>query len=106
MRSLARRNVRSSVGKLAADAVELVLFGGGFVATGAAVVEEFGEPGGGAPVGAAGLDDGQERLRNGIEAGFGDLLSELFVALHGVEQRLMMHAELRRRLAERKAVGH
>ena len=85
---------------------ELVFFGGGFVDAGTAVVEEFCEPGGGAPVGAAGLDDGEERLGDGIEAGFGDLLGELLVALEGVEDGDVMDAELGGGLAEGEAVGH
>ena len=84
--------------------MEGAFFGGGFWGADAAVVEEFGEPGGGAPAGAAGLDDGEERLGDGVEAGFGDLLGELLVALHGVEQCLMMDAELGGGLAEREAV--
>src|SRR5690348_1952556 len=91
---------------LAARALELAFLGRDFVGARAAVVEEFGEPGGGTPIRAAGLNDGKKRLRDGIEPGFGDLLGELFVALHGVEDRSMMHAELSGSLAERKPVGH
>lgn len=71
-----------------------------------ACVEIFGEPSGGAPVGAAGMDDGEERLRNRVEAGFADLLGEFFVAFEGVEEGLVMDAELGSGLAEGEAVGH
>ena len=88
------------------EAGELVFFGSGFVGACAAVVEEFGEPGCSAPACAGGLDDGEQRSRDGIEAGFGNLLREFFVALHGVEEGDVVDAELGSGLAEGEAVGH
>ena len=80
-------------------------FGGRFLGLGLAVLEEAGEPGGGAPTGAAGADDGDEGLGEGVEAGFGDLLGELLVALEEIENGDVVDAELRGGLAEGKSVG-
>ena len=44
------------------------------------------------------MNDGEQRLRDRIQTGFGDLLSEFFVTLEGVEKRHMMNAQLSGRL--------
>src|SRR5688500_14496891 len=80
---------------LRAGFLEFVFFWGACVGAGAAVVEEFGEPGGRAPVFATGLDDDDQRLGNGVQAGFGDLLGELLAVLEAVQDRLMVNADLR-----------
>src|SRR5438309_10471045 len=87
-------------------ALDFAFFGRRLVGFGPAVVEEFGEPGGGPPVGATGLNDSEQRLRDRIQTGFGDLLGEFFVTLQGVEERDMMDAQLSGRLPEREAVRH
>src|SRR5262245_12220555 len=58
------------------------LLRGGFQRPYAALFEKAGQPGGGTPVGAAGFDDGEQRLRDGMQSRFGDLLGELHVAFH------------------------